>query len=675
MKSIFVLLLMFFCVGAYAIPSDSIKLKPKPIYGKEAMVVSGILDTYHYRKIKFTDSLSSAILDAYCKELDNNKSYLLDADIKSFEKFRFTLDDATQRESVDPAYEIYNVFLTRYKERMSFVMKTLIQKEFDYSVDEYYEADRSKEPWAESVEDLNEIWRKSIKSQALSLRLAGKKQPEIIETLKKRYERFNKSILQFNSEDVFNVYMNAITEAYDPHTNYLSPKATELFNQQMKLSFEGIGALLQLDNDYVKVSRIIPGGPAEKSNKIHDNDFIIGVAQGLEGDMVDVVGWRIDDVVKLIKGPKNTAVRLNLLPSETGMNGPSKVITLIREKIKLEDQAAKKNIIKYNIDGKDLKLGVINLQSFYMDFDAYQKGDTAYRSTTRDVKKLITQLKKENVEGIVIDLRNNGGGSLAEAIDLTGLFIKQGPVVQVRNSNNKVQLGEDDDKQVFYNGPLVVLTNRFSASASEIFAGAIQDYKRGVIVGESTYGKGTVQTVLDLKKFIQEKEDVGELKLTFQKFYRVTGSSTQNKGVTPDVNLPSAFDAKQYGESSNPSALPWDVIASATFQKTSDVNDKILAGISKHYQDRIKNDASLKNYINETEELRKNLTLSRISLNEAKRKQEMAEVKAKKPANDKLNTKIPIKDGMPIEDLSKMDDEFLREGILVLADLLSKKIG
>ena len=503
MKSIYVLLLVLSCVCAYAIPSDSLKLKPKPIYGKEAMVVSGILDTYHYRKIKFTDSLSSAILDAYCKELDNNKSYFLDADIKLFEKYRFALDDATQRESVDPAYEIYNVFLMRYKERMSFVM-TLIQKEFDFNVDEYYDADRSKEPWASSVNDLNEIWRKSIKSQALSLKLAGKKQQEITETLKKRYERFNKSMLQFNSEDVFNVYMNAITEAYDPHTNYLSPKATELFNQQMKLSFEGIGALLQLENDYVKVSRIIPGGPAEKSNKIHDNDFIIGVAQGLEGDMVDVVGWRIDDVVKLIKGPKNTAVRLNLLPSETGMNGPSKIITLVRDKIKLEDQAAKKNTIKYTIDGKDLKLGVINLQSFYMDFEAYQKGDTAYRSTTRDVKKLITQLKKENVEGIVIDLRNNGGGSLAEAIDLTGLFIKQGPVVQVRNSNNKVQLGEDDDKQVFYSGPLVVLTNRFSASASEIFAGAIQDYKRGVIVGESTYGKGTVQTVLDLKKFIQE---------------------------------------------------------------------------------------------------------------------------------------------------------------------------
>ncbi len=676
MKLIPVLLLfMLISFGTNANPTDSVKLKPKPIYGKEAMVVSYILDNNHYRKMKLNDSLSSAILDSYCKELDNNRSYFLDSDIKTFEKFRYSLDDAIHSESVEPAYQIYNVFVKRYAERMEYVMATLIKQEFDYTIDEYYDADRSKESWAISTTELNDIWRKIIKSQALSLKLAGKKQPEIVETLKKRYERFNKSIIQFNSEDVFNVYMNAITESYDPHTNYLSPKATELFNQQMRLSFEGIGALLQIENDYVKVSRVMPGGPAEKSNKIHNDDFIIGVAQGLEGEMVDVVGWRIDDVVKLIKGPKNTAVRLLLLPSETGMNGPSKEISLVRDKIKLDDQAAKKNTIKYNFNGNDLKLGVITLPSFYMDFDAYQKGDTAYRSTTRDVKRLIAELQKEGVNGIVMDLRNNGGGSLSEAIDLTGLFIKDGPVVQVRNSNNKIQLGEDDDKQIFYNGPLVVLTNRFSASASEIFAGAIQDYKRGVIVGESTYGKGTVQTVLDLKKFIQEKEEVGELKLTFQKFYRITGSSTQNKGVTPDINLPSAFDAKQYGESSNPSALPWDVITSTSFQKSSDVNDKLLSSINKNYQDRIKNDVSLKNYINETEDLKKNLSLSKVSLNETKRKQEMAEAVLKKPSTNKLNTKIVAKDGLPMQDLSKIEDEFLREGILVLADILLKKIG
>jgi carboxyl-terminal processing protease len=442
----------------------------------------------------------------------------------------------------------------------------------------------------------------------------------------------------------------------------------------MRLSFEGIGALLQIENDYVKVANIIPGGPAEKSNKIHNNDYIIGVAQGLEGDMVDVVGWRIDEVVKLIKGPKNTAVRLSLLPTETGISGPSKEITLIRDKIKLEDQAAKKATYKFNSNGKELKFGVITLPTFYMDFEAYQKGDPDYRSTTRDVKRLIDSLKREGVNGIAIDLRNNGGGALSEAIDLTGLFIKNGPVVQVRNSDNKIQLGEDDDNQVFYSGPLVVLTNRFSASASEIFAGAIQDYRRGVIVGESTYGKGTVQTVLDLKKFIQDKENVGDLKLTFQKFYRVTGSSTQNKGVTPDVNLPSAFDAKQYGESSNASALPWDVISSASFQKSGEVNDKILASINRNYQERLKTDLLLKKYVEETEDLKKNLSISRVSLSEVKRKSEMLEA-AKKPKNEKLDTKIKSIDGIVTQDVSKLEDEFLREGVLVLADLLLKKIG
>src|ERR1043166_4512579 len=339
----------------------------------------------------------------------------------------------------------------------------------------------------------------------------------------------------------------------------------------MSLSLEGIGASLQTENDYTKVARILPGGDADKSGKLHANDFIIGVAQGKDGEMIDVIGWRLDDVVKLIKGPKGTLVRLLILPAATGISGPSSEITLVRDKIKLEDQAAKKSLIKYRANNKDMKLGVITLPGFYMDFDAYQRGDRDYRSTTRDVKKLIDELKKENIDGLVMDLRNNGGGSLMEAIDLTGLFIKDGPVVQVRSSNDQVQVGEDDDKSVAYSGPLVVLTNRFSASASEIFAGAIQDYHRGIIAGESTYGKGTVQRVQDLKQLLNEKNyPVGELKYTFQKFYRVSGSSTQHKGVEPDIKLPTYLDAQQYGESANLSALPWDVIGAASFQKTAD---------------------------------------------------------------------------------------------------------
>lgn len=656
-----------------AVPGDS--LKAKPVYGKEARVISYILDNNHYSKIRLNDSLSSAILDRYINELDNNRSYFLAQDIKSFERYRTTIDDLTRNESISPAFEIYAVFADRYKERMNYVLTTLVNQEFDYTTDEYYETEREKLPWAKTKEELDEVWRKTIKSQALSLKLAGKKQDEIKQTLKTRYERFNKSFSQFNSEDVFSIYMNSITEAYDPHTNYLSPRTSDLFKQSMSLSLEGIGARLQVENDFTKIAEVIPGGPAEKSKKLNANDLIVGVAQGKDGEMVDVVGWRVDDVVKLIKGPKGTTVRLQVLPAATGVKGASQEVILVRDKIKLEDQAAKKSVINYPLDGKNLKLGVVTLPSFYMDYDAYSKGDPDYRSTTRDVKKLITELKAEGIDGLVMDLRNNGGGSLPEAVDLTGLFIKEGPVVQVKNSINKVDVLPDEDKQVTYSGPLLVLTNRFSASASEIFAGAIQDYQRGVIIGESTYGKGTVQTVLDLKRFINDREPVGELKLTFQKFYRVTGSSTQNKGVTPDIKLPSALDATQYGESSNANALPWDVIKGAPFQKSANVNDKLIAELTKSLQDRAKFDENFKKYIEETNETKKNLAQTKISLNEAKRKQEMAELEKRKSAQ-KLDTKIATsKEGLPVDELSKLNDEYLRESLLILSELVAKRIG
>lgn len=667
--------LVVLLANAEGVTKDTTRLVPKQVYGKEARVISYILDNNHYRKLRLNDSLSSAILDHYISELDNNKTYFLATDIQAFDKYRFKIDDLTRDEDVSPAYEIYDVFQKRYHERMDYVMNDLIKREFDYTKDEYYETDREHEPWARSAEEINDIWRKIIKSQALGLKLTGKNQTEIEDLLRKRYERFIKNIDQFNTEDVFSVYMNSVTESYDPHTNYFSPKASDLFKQSMSLSLEGIGARLQTDNDYTKIFEIVPGGPADKSNQLHPNDFIIAVGQGTDGEMVDVLGWRIDEVVKLIKGPKGTTVRLQVLPAETGVNGPSKEITLVREKIKLEDQAAKKNIINYRTGERDLKLGVISLPSFYMDFEAYQKGDPNYRSTTRDVKRLIQELQKDGVDGIVMDLRNNGGGSLAEAIDLTGLFIKEGPVVQVKNSINKVEVGMDDDKSILYNGPLVVVTNRFSASASEIFAGAIQDYNRGVIVGESTYGKGTVQTVLDLSRFINEDEKVGELKLTFQKFYRVTGSSTQNKGVTPDVVLPSALSNRQYGESSNLSALPWDVIKGTPFQKSPDVNNKVIAGLNKSYQERSKYDPSLKRYIIETEDMKKSLSQTKISLNEVTRRKEMEEAERKKAMNKGMDTKITTSDGLPVDDMDRLNDEFLRESLLILSDLVTSRIG
>lgn len=655
--------------------ADTTRLRSKPVYGKEAKVIAYILDKNHFRKIALNDSLSSSILGEYIKSLDNNKTYFTQADLNLFNKYKYSIDDLTRDENVEPAFEIYSVFRKRFDQRMNYVLNDLIKRQFDYSTDEYYETDRDKEPWCKDNAELDDVWRKIIKSQALSLKLTGKTQADIEKTLRERYERFSKSIQQFNSEDVFSMYMNTITEAYDPHTNYFSPKAADLFKQQMSLSLEGIGARLQTDNDYTRVSEIIVGGPADKSKLVNVNDRIIGVAQGVDGEIVDIIGWRVDDVVKLIKGPKGTTVRLQILPAETGVTGPSKMITLVRDKVKLEDQRAAKSVINYEKNGRNLKLGVITLPSFYMDFDAYQKGDPNYMSTTRDVQRLIKELQADKVDGLALDLRNNGGGSLAEAIDLTGLFIKEGPVVQVRNSDNKVEVGKDDDPAVVYNGPLVVLTNRFSASASEIFAGAIQDYHRGVIIGESTYGKGTVQTVIDLKRFINDpKEPVGELKITFQKFYRVTGSSTQHKGVTPDINLPTALNAEQFGESSSASALPWDEIKGTLYQKTPMISDRTIASLNKQYHERLKEDLQLKRFVVETEETRKSYSDTKISLNEATRKKEMDEAEKKKATNDKMGVKL-VKEGTVPTDILQLEDEYLREGLFVLGDLLANKIG
>jgi len=669
------------CVGlvtsawASVITGDTTTLKPNAIYGKEARVIAYLLDNNHYRKISLNDSLSSVILDKYIAELDHNKTYFLANDLAKFEKYRYKIDDLTRAENVNVAFEVYSVFRRRFLERMSYVDQHLIKQVFDYSVDEYYETDRDKEVWCKNDAELNDVWRKTVKSQALSLKLAGKPQPEIEKMLKERYDRLTKSIVQFNSEDVFSIYMNTITEAYDPHTNYFSPKAADLFKQSMSLSLEGIGARLQTENDYTKVAEIIAGGPADKSDLINVNDKITAVAQG-DGELVDVIGWRIDEVVKLIKGPKGTKVRLQILPAETGVNGPPKVIELVRDKIKLEDQRAQKEMINYHKDGKNMKLGVITLPSFYMDFDAYQKGDPNYTSTTRDVQRLIKELQVEKMDGLVLDLRNNGGGSLAEAIDLTGLFIKDGPVVQVKNSANKIEVGTDDDPAIVYSGPLVVMTNRFSASASEIFAGAIQDYRRGVVVGESTYGKGTVQSVVDLNRFINDPSaQVGELKLTFQKFYRVTGSSTQHKGVTPDIKFPTALDPEQFGESASPSALPWDEIRGTLYQKTPVINDKVLANLNKAYNDRLKTDQALNRFASETEEIRKSYHETKISLNEVTRKKEMEEAEKKRAVSPSLNTTLGSPEKTPSSDLLEMDDEYLREGLFVLGDLINSKIG
>lgn len=652
---------------------DTLALAPSKVNGKEAKMVATLLGRYHYKKMVFSDSLSSVFLDAYIQSLDPSHSYFLESDIRSFDQYRYRLDNFISQENVDAGFSIYRVFRKRFLDQMDFVLNDLIVRKYDYSGDEYYDSDREKAPWAKTKEELNDVWIRNIKSQTLSLKLSGKPDSEIESTLRTRYERYKKSVVQFNSEDVFSVYLNALTESFDPHTNYLSPKASDLFKQNMNLSLEGIGARLQSDNDNTKIFEIVPGGPADKSGKLHPNDLITAVGQGEQGELVDVVGWRLDDVVKLIKGPKGTVVRLQFIPAATGINGPSQIITIVRDKIKLEDQAAKKEVIEYRNGGSTVKLGVIKLPSFYMDFEGYRRGDPNYRSTTRDVKKLIDELKTEQIAGLVIDLRNNGGGSLTEAVDLTGLFIKEGPVVQVKGSDNKVAIQADDEPAIAWDGPLMVMTNRFSASASEIFAGAIQDYKRGVIFGESTFGKGTVQQVIDLSRMLGTSEPVGELKVTLQKFYRVSGGSTQHKGVVPDVVLRGAYDADKFGERSQKTALPWDKIQPAGFQSANKVSDKMVVHLNRSLQERMKTDPKLREYVAETEELRSNMNQTKISLNENFRRNEISEAEKKK-AQAALDTKVKSKENGS-DELNSMKDEVLREGLLLLAEIVTKRIG
>lgn len=516
-----------------------------------------LLKRHHYNKPPLNDARSEKIFDSYLKMLDPSRSYFMESDINEFGKWRRNFDDFLKNGNLDPGFTIYRRHLERLQSRLQFALGTLEKgvDGFDFTVDEELLIDREKAAWPKDVAELDDLWRKRVKDEVLRLKIAGKEPDAIQELLTKRYKNQLSRLEQTRSEDVFQTYINAFAQSYDPHTQYLSPDNAENFDINMSLSLEGIGAVLQSDNEHVKVVRLVPAGPAEKTKQIAPADRIVGVAQGDE-EMVDVIGWRLDEVVKLIRGPKGSTVRLEVIPASNAPNDQtSRVVSITREAVKLEEQAAKKSVLKLNHEGQDYKLGVIEIPAFYLDFKALRAGDKNYKSTTRDVKKLIGELQEEKVDGIVIDLRNNGGGSLQEATELTGLFIEQGPTVLVRNSDGRVDVLADDSAGTYYDGPLAVLVNRLSASASEIFAGAMQDYHRALILGGQTFGKGTVQTIQPLNH--------GELKLTLAKFYRVSGQSTQHQGVIPDISYPANVDTKEIGESALPEAMPWDSIRAA----------------------------------------------------------------------------------------------------------------
>jgi carboxyl-terminal processing protease len=526
--------------------------------------VTKLIEELHYSLPHLDNSLSSAILDRYLDTLDGNRMYFTAADIASFNRLRYELDDRTRTGDLQPVFDIFNLFRKRAGERVDYAIG-LLSTEPDYTVDESFRWDRNMLPWPSSEGDLNEVWRENVKSDALRLMLTGKSWPDAAKVLKERYERSYKRVTQLTIEDVFETYMNAVAHNMDPHSSYLSPRQSEEYRIQMSLSYDGIGASLQLEDDYVKVMNIIPGGPAQIDGQLKPEDRITGVGEG-GTEPVDVIGWRLDDVVSKIRGPGGTKVRLQVLPAGSQPGSPEKTIELKRDKIKLEEQAAKKAKLEIPFEGKTYKIGVITVPSFYQDFAARSRGEEDYTSTSRDVTRLLDEFKAEGgIDGLVMDLRANGGGHLSEATELSGLFIERGPIVQLRETRGTIQVLDDPSPTAIYGGPMAVLVDRYSASASEIFAAAIQDYDRGIIIGQQTFGKGSVQNLFPLDRLMRGTDN-GQLTLTIGKYYRVTGESTQHRGVIPDIELPSAVDPATVGESTRDTALPWDRIQPTRFK-------------------------------------------------------------------------------------------------------------
>lgn len=638
-------------------------LAPESQHATSTKRITAQFTRAHYKKIKIDDSLSEQIFDRYIKQLDYSRNVFLASDIEKFSQYRDDFDTVIARGKLDVAYQIYNLNLQRRLERYEFALSLLENEQpFDFELDESYDFDREEAKRPSSVAELNELWRKKVKYDALNLTLAGKEWEKIQEVLGKRYRYAIKRLKQSESEDVFQIVMNSFARVVEPHTSYLSPRNAERFQMEMNLSLEGIGAVLRAEEDYTVIQSVVSGGPADKSNELKPKDRIVGVSQD-DKDFVDVIGWRLDDVVELIKGPKGSKVRLQVLGAESEDDSSIKVVSIIRDTIKLEDRAAKSEVYYENQgDENSKKLGVITIPSFY-------------NHLSRDVKLEIAKLKEQNVAGIIVDLRGNGGGSLTEATLLTGLFIDKGPVVQVRDGANRVQVNSDKDGISFYDGPLTVMVDRYSASASEIFSAAIQDYGRGVIVGEHTFGKGTVQQHRGLGRVYDLYEKpFGSIQFTIAKFYRINGGSTQHRGVLPDIEFPSAIDPADWGESKEENALPWDQIPKARYNKLNDISRDVSYLTSLHNL-RILENKEFNYLLSDIEEYKAEKDDKSISLNLAKRKEKRQNRKAKqlKRANERLvmlgKEKVTNLDDLP-DDLEALDP-FLDETAKITFDLVS----
>ncbi|MBN8705778.1 MAG: carboxy terminal-processing peptidase [Bacteroidetes bacterium] len=656
-----------------------VTLEPEPKHAMVSKIVSFIVSKNHYSPKPLNDSLSSRILDKYIGSLDFYKIYFFRNDLVEFEGYRYQIDDMLKSGDLAGVYLIFNRFSKRLNERIDYALG-VVDSNFNFNADESFQFDRENATWFTSEKEMNDYWRKRIKYEVLNLVVAGR-DSTAAKTVRKRYENLRSQIAKNNSEDVFQIFMNAFSEEQDPHSSYFSPKTSEDFKINMSLSLEGIGAQLTQENDYVKIRELIAGGPAFRSKELAPNDRITGVGQGDSGEVVDVVGWRLDDVVSLIRGPKGTVVRLLVIGANDDLASPGKIVKLTRDKIKLEEQAAKSQVIEVNFKGKTKKIGVIKVPTFYTDFEARQRGDKDYKSTTRDVKRLIAELKEKKVDGLMIDVRSDGGGSLQEAIDLTGLFINTGPVVQVKDYRGTIEVDEDNDPGVSWDGPLAVLVNRYSASASEIFAAAIQDWGRGVIIGDQSFGKGTVQNLVDLDRYFQGTKETkaGQLKLTIAKFYRVNGGSTQINGVTPDIEMPSLIDKTKAGEASEATALQWDKIAPANYKPVADLQP-LIKQLSADSKKRMEADQEFIFLLDDKKDVLAESKKNEVSLNITKLKAERDAKELKKKAREasRIASKIQFEsEGVADqnEDGEKPDDAKKTDPVLTESATITAHLG
>ncbi len=647
MKFIPLWILLLFAAAAQALtlvaPAPQ-PLAPLPQQAQVGRLIIEILQRYEYKTTAWDNALSERIFDRYLLALDPGRLYFLQTDIDAFASARGTLGAAVAHGNLQAPYAIFNVYQRRVAERLSYA-RELLKRDFTFEQHESYQYERAKEPWAKSEDELRDLWRRRVKNDWLTLKLAGKENTAIRAMLDARYSNSLARAYKFKSEDVFQVFMDSYATSVDPHTDYLGLRAAQEFDIEMRLSLVGVGAVIQQRDEYLTIRELVPGGPAALSAKLNIGDRLVAVGQGGAGPMTDVIGWRIDDVVALVRGAKGSLVRLDVLPAAAGPDGKPKRITLVRNKVNFEEQAAKKSLIRVKDGAKTRLVGVISLPTFYQDVDARGKGEKDFKSATRDVARLLDELKEDKVDAVLVDLRNDGGGLLDEAVQLTGLFIGKGPVVQERNSQGNVRVDSVDDKTPAWNGPLCVLINRGSASAAEIFAAAIQDYGRGIIIGEPSFGKGTVQSIVDLDQIAHnDKPKFGELKMTIAQFFRVNGDSTQLRGVTPDIPFPAvvAADADTVRESSFDNALPWAHIKGAAYAPAAN-----LAGLLPQLKGRdvlrVAQDKDFQSLLAANSVSKLQRGAHAISLNEADRRKERgqreAQVHAQGSGKQKKTTK------------------------------------